>query len=102
MDATQGETVQTIMDQFENGEGKQHHSSDSSFEMVETANTVEEVYIQGDNGSKQKDSSSSDEEEEGLNIAADLRAKLHQIDSLPVQDSFDSVASQYSSEAVRA
>ena len=101
MDSTQGETVQTIMDQFENEEGKQHHSSDSSFEMVETTNTVEEVYIQGDNGSKQKDSSSSDEEE-GLNIAADLRAKLHQIDSLPVQDSFDSVASQYSSEAVRA
>ena len=120
---------------------QQQHSTDSSFEMVETTNTVEEVHFattggeeeecdsdlppppasnfESDNNKKQdvssKDVSSSSDEEGPVEkviaplvrqqqLPEDFRS-VHlaapHLDELPVQDSFDSVASQYSSENVR-
>ena len=124
-----------------NFDAQQQHSTDSSFEMVETTNTVEEVHLattggeeeecdsdlppppasnlESDTNQKQevssKDASSSSDEEGPVEkvtapilrqqqLPEDFRS-VHlaapHLDELPVQDSFDSLASQYSSENVR-
>ncbi len=124
-----------------NFDAQQQHSTDSSFEMVETTNTVEEVHLATTGGEEEecdsdlppppasnleldinqkqevssKDASSSSDEEGPVEkvtapivrqqqLPEDFRS-VHlaapHLDELPVQDSFDSLASQYSSENVR-